>query len=119
MIRLAIRSKDHFSALEHEMDRFQFLKACGLTLGAGYLAAKPIRLGESEASTPSFRPGPQGQILASKGSAQWTPHANFGPDYEVLRVRQEKEGVFADLRFQGRHTIRLCLDANGRDWKAL
>ncbi|WP_005035782.1 hypothetical protein [Holophaga foetida] len=102
------------------MDRFQLLKACGLSLGAGLLAAKPVLPSDSKEPLPRFRPGADGQILTSPSEGKsWTRHASFGPDYEVLRVRQEREGVFADLKFQGRHDIRLRLDANGRDWKAL
>ena len=105
------------------MNRFQFLKTCGIALGAGVLTAKPIQLGNPAPQAPAqrYRPGAQqGQILVSQGKdTAWTHHTHFGSEYEVVQVRQEAEGVFADLRFQGRHDIRLRLEGNGRNWKVL
>lgn len=101
------------------MDRLQFLKAFGLTLGGGVLLKRNLLaapLPAAAEATERFKPGPEGRILVNRpGTSTWDVHAQFGPDYEVLAVRQEREGTFADLRFQG-HPIRLGLDAGRQHW---
>ncbi len=104
------------------MDRFQFLKTCGIALGVGVLTSKPLLANDPATPEPAvtnqrFRPGTKGQILVSRGPAEaWTQHAAFGPDFEVLSIRQERNETIARLRFQGQHDIRLQLSANGQNW---
>jgi hypothetical protein len=106
------------------MERMQFLKAFGATLGGSALL-KPQAMARAlsecaPATTPSarFRPGPRGQILvATAANGAWSVHTDFGPEFEVLGVRQAAVDTYAELRFQGMPPFSLQLDATGRHWK--
>lgn len=106
------------------MDRTQFLKAFALTLGGSALlqqkaVAQVLAADPSKASVGArFRPGPGGQILVATGASEgWSVHAGFGPDFEVLRVSQDSEGICADVRHLGNAAFRLWLDPNAQTWK--
>lgn len=108
------------------MDRSKFLKTLTAVLGAGPLmswaggSTAPWNRGTGATLPwPRFRPGPEGRILVCGAEGQpWTVHVSYGPEFEVLGIREEPGATVAQLRYQGRHAIRLQLDANGQHWNA-
>ncbi len=102
------------------MDRMKFLQTLGITLGSGALLKQGLMgaaPADGQASAPRFRPASGGRIQVSRdGGRTWGLHAGFSEGHEVLQVRQEARGTYADLCFQGVHTFQLQLDASGKHW---
>ena len=106
------------------MDRLRFFQVLGLGLGGSALSAKGGTLagalvGGVPEVAPRFRPISAGGIEVSRdGGRSWELHARFGPDFEVRRIREGRDGTVAQLRFRGTHDFQLRLDEGGLHWKA-
>lgn len=101
------------------MDRLTFLRACGAALGAVALSRHGLAQTPPVKAAPRYKAGVYGQILFDpEGQGVWAVHADFGPAYEVMRIREEQEGIFADVCFEYRQDFVLKLDARGKHWVA-
>lgn len=102
------------------MDRQTFLRACGAAVGAVALGRHGFAQAPRVKARARYKAGTYGQILADlEGQGVWAVHADFGPTYEVMRIREEQDGTYADVCFEYRQDFVLKLNAKGTHWVAV